>query len=152
MRKFIAMLGLAMITVLSYTEAFSQKKFSYTHNEYKEGIASFYNNKFNGRKTATGEIFTNSGYTAASNFFKLGTYVKVTNLQNGRFVYVKINDRMGHPSRTIDLTYQAAKDLRFINSGLTKVKVEVVNPDEGQRRILAQMQNENDTNTKDNSL
>lgn len=146
MKKFLSLIGVVLVCLLGYTDAFSQKKYAFTHNEYKEGTASFYSNKFNGRKTATGEIFQNSNYTAASNFFKLGTYVKVTNLSNGRYVYLKINDRMGHQSRVIDVTYLAAKDLRFINSGTTKVKIEEVHPDEGKRRILAQQDNKvNDT-------
>lgn len=106
----------------------------------KEGIASYYHNKFNGRKTANGEIFTNSEYTAASNHFPLGSYVKVTNKRNGHFVYVKINDRMGHSGRIIDLTERAASDLNFKQRGLTQVKVELVSPEEGQRKILAQRQ------------
>lgn len=107
-------------------------------NSEKEGIASYYHNKFNGRKTANGEIFRNSGYTAASNHFPLGTYVKVTNKRNGHFVYVKINDRMGHKGRVIDLTERAAIDLNFKQKGLTQVNIEVVSAEEGKRKILAQ--------------
>ncbi|HLS71916.1 MAG TPA: septal ring lytic transglycosylase RlpA family protein [Chitinophagaceae bacterium] len=107
----------------------------------KTGIASFYHDKFVGRPTATGDIFTNEGYTAASNFFKLGTYVKVTNTVNGKFIYVKINDRMGHPTRVIDLTERAAKDLDFINRGVVKVKIEEVEKQNGRSKILAQKEN-----------
>ena len=103
-------------------------------NNSKEGKASFYHKKFDGRKTATGETFRNSGYTAASNHYPLGTYVKVSNKKNGKFVYVKINDRMGHQGRVIDLTYRAADDLSFVNSGLTNVTIEVVNAEEGKRK------------------
>lgn len=152
MKKFLAIVGLVMMFVAYNTSTFSQKKYSYTHNSYKEGVASYYNNKFNGRKTATGDIFTNNGYTAASNHFKLGTYVKVTNLVNGRSVYLKINDRMGHRSRVIDVTFQAAKDLKFVNSGLTQVKIEVVQPEEGRRRILAQVNGTDGIQEKDNTL
>lgn len=152
MKKFLTWIGVVMVFLVSHTDAFSQKKFSYTHFELKEGVASFYSNKFNGRKTATGEIFHNSNYTAASNFFKLGTYVKVTNLSNGRYVYLKINDRMGHPTRIIDVTHLAAKDLRFQNSGTTKVKVEVVSSEEGKRKILAQQDNGIKDSPEGNSL
>src|SRR5690606_12550735 len=82
---------------------------------YKSGIASYYHPRFVGRLTATGDVFSNEKFTAASNHFKLGTYVKVTNLRNGRFVYVRINDRMGQPDRIIDLTQKAAEALHFIN-------------------------------------
>jgi len=104
----------------------------------KTGVASYYHDKFEGRKTATGEIFDNDNFTAASNFFKLGTFVKVTNLQNGKIVYVKINDRMGHPSRVIDLTENAARKLKFVNRGTTKVKIEQVPVQEAKRYIIAQ--------------
>lgn len=113
--------------------------------EQKTGVASFYHNRFEGRKTATGEIFDNDKYTAASNHFKLGTYVKVTNQSNGKIVYVKVNDRMGHPNRMIDLAEIAAHDLKFIRRGTAKVKIEPVSADEGKRRILAQNAAEENT-------
>lgn len=106
--------------------------------EQKTGVASFYHNKFEGRKTATGEVFDNDKYTAASNHFKLGTYVKVTNQSNGKIVYVKVNDRMGHQGRMIDLAEVAAQDLKFIRRGTTKVKIEAVSAAEGKKQILAQ--------------
>ena len=61
------------------------------------GQASFYANKFNGRKTATGEKFSQSKFTAACNVLPLGTRIKVTNLKNGKTVEVKTNDRL-HPN------------------------------------------------------
>lgn len=106
--------------------------------EQKMGVASFYHDRFEGRKTATGEVFDNEQYTAASNHFKLGSFVKVTNLANGKAVYVKVNDRMGHPGRLIDLAEVAAKELKFIGRGTAKVKIEAVSAQEGKRRILAQ--------------
>jgi rare lipoprotein A len=108
-------------------------------SETKTGIASFYHNRFVGRKTANGEIFSNMKYTCASNKFKLGSYLKVTNLKNGKIVYVKVNDRMAHNGRLIDLSRRSASDLNFVNSGLTSVKVEQVNPTEAKRKILAQL-------------
>lgn len=91
------------------------------------GMASFYSNKFNGRKTSNGEIFSNQKMTAAHNTLPLGTYVRVTNLRNGRSVIVKINDRLHHRNkRIIDLSRAAATKLGYIKSGLTRVKVEVL--------------------------
>ena len=91
------------------------------------GMASFYSNKFNGRKTANGEIFSNLKLTAAHNPLPLGTYVRVTNLRNGRTVTVKINDRLHHRNkRIIDLSRAGATKLGFIKSGLTRVKIEVL--------------------------
>ena len=91
------------------------------------GTASFYANKFDGRKTANGEIFSQQKFTAACNLLPLGTWIRVTNLRNGRAVIVKINDRL-HPrmKRIVDLSRTAAQQLNYLRSGLTKVKVEVI--------------------------
>ena len=91
------------------------------------GVASFYANKFQGRKTANGEIFNHQKFTAAHNSLPLGTYVKVINLRNKKTVVVKINDRLHHRNkRLIDLTKAAAQKLGFVNAGLTRVKLEVL--------------------------
>lgn len=118
----------------------------------KTGIASFYHDKFVGRKTATGEVFSNDDFTAASNHFKLGTFVKVTNISNGRFIYVKINDRMGHPTRMIDLTNRAAHALKFVNKGITRVKIEQVPASEGKRQVLAQIAPDTEQGVPNNVL
>lgn len=91
------------------------------------GMASFYSNKFNGRKTASGEIFSQNKLTCACNVLPLGTWVKVTNLRNGKWVIVKTNDRL-HPrmKRIVDLSKAAAVKLGYVSSGLTRVKVEVL--------------------------
>jgi rare lipoprotein A len=91
------------------------------------GQASFYAAKFEGRKTANGEIFRHANLTAACNSLPLGTWIKVTNLRNGKTVVVRTNDRL-HPKtkRLVDLTKTAAQKLGFIKSGLTRVKVEVL--------------------------
>jgi rare lipoprotein A len=92
------------------------------------GQASFYANKFDGRRTANGETFSQKKLTAACNSLPLGTWIEVTNLRNNKTVIVKTNDRL-HPSmkRVVDLSYAAAKKLDFISSGLTRVKVVVLN-------------------------
>lgn len=91
------------------------------------GTASFYAQKFNGRKTSSGERFSNDSLTAAHKKLKFGTYVLVRNLKNDSTVIVKINDRLPQQSkRTIDLTVKAAKQLNFIKSGLTKVEITVL--------------------------
>lgn len=89
------------------------------------GIASFYSNKFEGRQTSNGEIFSQKKLTAASNTLPLNCWAKVTNLSNGRSVLVRITDRM-HPKnkRLIDLSRSAASKLAYIGKGLTRVKVE----------------------------
>jgi rare lipoprotein A len=103
--------------------AFSQYK--KINNKTWEGTASFYSNSFNGRRTASGEVFSNSKLSAANNFLKLGTKVKVTNISNGKSVVLKINDRMNaRNKRLIDLSKKAANDLGFQHAGLCKVKIE----------------------------
>jgi rare lipoprotein A len=90
------------------------------------GKASFYHDKFDGRKTASGEIFRQSKMTAACNIFPLGTYLKVTNIKNGKNVIVKVNDRIGTDKRIIDLSRSAAIELGFIKYGITSVKLEKI--------------------------
>lgn len=94
------------------------------------GIASFYSKNLHGSKTSTGETYKHEKYTAASNEFKLHTWVRVTNLSNHKSVIVRINDhmhkKMQKKGRVIDLSRSAAQKLDFIKKGLTKVKVEEV--------------------------
>ena len=93
----------------------------------RRGTASYYADKFNGRKTANGEVFDNSAMTAAHNTLPLGSYVKVTNLRNGRSVIVRITDRLHHRNkRIIDLSKNAARQLGFLARGLAKVEVKTV--------------------------
>jgi rare lipoprotein A len=92
------------------------------------GQASFYANKFHGRLTANGEIFSQKKMTAACNSLPLGTWIRVTNLRNGKSIIVKTNDRLNKKTRRlVDLTRTAAQKLGFISRGLTRVKVEVLN-------------------------
>jgi rare lipoprotein A len=91
------------------------------------GIASFYSDKFVGRKTASGEIYSQQKLTAAHNSLPMGTYIRITNLRNKKSVVVKVNDRLHHRNkRLVDLTKLAAQRLGFVKSGLTRVKVEVL--------------------------
>ncbi|MFZ1527596.1 MAG: septal ring lytic transglycosylase RlpA family protein [Ferruginibacter sp.] len=91
------------------------------------GQASYYASKFQGRKTANGEIFDHKKMTAACNSLPLGTWIKVTNLRNGKTVQLKVNDRLHHKTRRlVDLTKAAAQKLGFVKQGLTRVKVEVI--------------------------
>ena len=91
------------------------------------GTASFYSNSFHGKKTANGEIYSQKKMTAACNVLPLGTWIRVTNLRNGKSVVVKINDRLhSRMKRVVDLSREAADKLNYIRSGLTRVKVEVL--------------------------
>lgn len=91
------------------------------------GTASFYANSFNGKKTANGETFSQKKMTAACNVLPLGTWIRVTNLRNGRSVLVRTNDRLhARMKRVVDLSRSAAEKLNYVKSGLTQVKVEVL--------------------------
>ena len=89
------------------------------------GKASFYSPRFQGRKTASGDIFNNKLFTAASNLFPLGTLVAVKRPDTNLCVVVKVNDRMHpkHQARVIDLTHSAAKYLDMVRDGIVKVQV-----------------------------
>lgn len=91
------------------------------------GTASYYSNSFNGKRTANGEIYSHKKMTAACNVLPLGTWIRVTNLRNGKSVVVKTNDRLHtRMKRVVDLSREAADKLDYVKSGLTKVRVEVI--------------------------
>lgn len=96
----------------------------------KEASASYYHDKFNGRKTASGEKFSNELYTAAHRKFPFGTMLKVTNIASGNYVVVVVNDRGPFTKgREIDLSRKAYRTIAVNkNSGLMKVKIEVIEP------------------------
>ncbi len=91
------------------------------------GIASYYSDAFVGRKTASGEVFSQEKMTSAHNSLPLGTWIRVTNLRNGRAVIVKVNDRLHHRNkRLVDLTRSAAGKLGYLKSGIIRVKLDVI--------------------------
>jgi len=96
---------------------------------YQIGTASWYGEYFVGKPTASGEDFDMYDMTAAHPTLPLGSYVRVTNLRNGRVVVVKVNDRGPVvPGRIIDLSYGAAKVLQFDQRGLQRVRLDLVRP------------------------
>lgn len=95
----------------------------------KRGYASWYGTKFHGRKTSSGETYNMYHMTAAHTTLPLPTYVKVTNLHNGKQVIVKVNDRGPFRcNRIIDLSYTAAHKLGMLGKGVAHVEVESVDP------------------------
>jgi rare lipoprotein A len=93
------------------------------------GMASWYGAAFEGKITASGEAFDMHAMTAAHLTLRIGTYVRVTNLVNGRTVVVRINDRGPYIlGRIIDLSYAAARALRF-RGGLQRVRIEPLTTD-----------------------
>lgn len=95
----------------------------------ERGIASWYGKKFHGRRTSSGETYDMYAMTAAHKTLPLPTYAEVTNLQNGRSVTVKINDRGPfHENRIIDMSYAAAHKLGMLGKGTALVEVRAITP------------------------
>ena len=93
----------------------------------EEGIASWYGSDFHGKRTANGERYDMYGMTAAHKLLPFNTQVKVTNLQNGRSIVVRINDRGPFVAdRVIDLTHTGATRIGMIGPGTARVRVETV--------------------------
>ena len=93
----------------------------------QEGMASYYAHKFDGRPTASGEIYNEKKMTAAHRDLAFGTDVRVTNLSNNKSVVVRVNDRGPFVAgRIIDVSFAAAQRLDFVQAGVVKVRLEVV--------------------------
>ncbi|MCI0747222.1 MAG: septal ring lytic transglycosylase RlpA family protein [Verrucomicrobia subdivision 3 bacterium] len=98
-----------------------------TAGKVQMGEASFYDNKFHGRRTASGERYDKSRLTAAHRTYPFGTTLRVTHLGNRRTVIVRVNDRGPFArGRIIDLSLAAARRLEMIRSGTARVKVEII--------------------------
>lgn len=93
----------------------------------EEGVASWYGAEFHGKRTASGEIYDMFALTAAHRRLPFGTLVEVTNLENGRKVVVRINDRGPFKKgRIIDLSYAAARRLGMVEQGTARVRLRVI--------------------------
>jgi rare lipoprotein A len=109
------------------------------HRPYQVGTASWYGSYFDGRTTASGELYNMYDLTAAHPTLPLGTWVRVTNLRNGRKVYVRINDRGPIvPGRIIDVSYGAAEALQFKHKGLQRVRLDLATPEEQPQVAMLQ--------------
>lgn len=123
------------------------------HNGFSErGIASWYGKKFHGRKTSSGEIYNMYAMSAAHKTLPLPAYVKVKNLQNGREIVVRVNDRGPfHPGRIIDLSYAAAKKLDILRNGTARVEIQDVSVPQ-QPSPVAKLELEPKHDADDNDL
>ena len=125
---------LSIATTVPAPNAYSVKGKIYTtkdadeaKNYSKEGLASYYHLKFNGNKTASGDIYNSSLFTAAHKTLPINSYALVTNLHNNRKVIVRINDRGPFSDkRLIDLSHAAAKELGLIARGTGQVRIEAL--------------------------
>ncbi len=120
---------ITIILTVSALQNFAQTEF---------GVASYYGIDFDGRPTASGEIYSQNKLTAAHKTLPLGTIVKVTNAQNNKSVFVKVNDRGPFvKGRIIDLSTKAAEILGYRNKGTCYVKIEIVKPDQTPQDLLS---------------
>ncbi len=104
------------------------------HGYVEQGGASYYGKKFHGRRTSSGEVYDMYAFTAAHKTLPLPSYARVTNLDNGKSLVVRINDRGPfHAGRVIDLSYAAAVKLGYRDKGVARVEVRTLQPgDEGR--------------------
>jgi len=105
-------------------------------SSYREvGLASWYGTQFHSKPTANGEIYDLYGMTAAHKTLPLPSYVRVTNLSNGKSAILRVNDRGPfHDDRIIDLSYGAAMKLGYADNGVARVQVEVIDPKQWQAK------------------
>ncbi len=129
MRIWIGILCSISAISISATDAKSPAKTGYKNSgkSYGSGQASYYSNAFAGKRTASGETYKPSAFTAAHRTAPFGTHIRVTNLNSGQSVVVRINDRGPfHKARVIDMSYAAAKSIGLHRSGTARVKLEQV--------------------------
>lgn len=152
MKKLFALLALLVVS-FTFQSCGSAKKTQKTQTSVskkaskiksksykKNAIASYYHDKFNGRKTASGSIFNNKNYTAAHKTLPFGTKVRVTNLKNSKEIIVEINDRGPFiKGRQLDLSKKAFMDLaQNKNNGVLNVKIEVLPEDYQEKKVELQ--------------
>jgi rare lipoprotein A len=135
-KRILYVLGICTISLVSWNMPTTLKnnkgavEVSVLEDVY-EGTASYYHNKFQGRKTASGEKYDKKKYTAAIRMNKIdapfGTIIEVKNVQNNKTVQVKVNDKMPNKSSSIvDLSRVAAEEIGLIQAGRAKVEVRVI--------------------------
>ena len=133
-----AVIVAAALVVLMLTFAAASVRDTQRGRRVQTGLASYYGPGFHGEETASGEIFDQRKMTAAHRTLPLGTVVRVTNLENGRRVELRVTDRgpYGRNYRKgtiIDVSKGAARRLGFIQDGLVRVRVEVIRKPNDER-------------------
>lgn len=119
MRRVLLCLGLCLMALVADAQQLSEQTI-------QEGVASFYGKRFDGRRTANGEIFSMDSLTAAHKYLPFDTWLKVTQLETGDTVWVRVNDRLPRTSRRIiDLSRAAARELKMIEKGVARVSLRV---------------------------
>jgi rare lipoprotein A len=127
------------LLILLSQEILAQKKLNYRNVPVVDsaiGFASYYSDRFIGKRTANGEIFSQKKMTCAHNTLPMGTLVRVTSLKSGQFVIVRVNDRLHrHNPRLVDLSKAAATQLGFIKKGIIKVNVVVLKDENVEKKV-----------------
>jgi rare lipoprotein A len=126
-RQWLAQISLTILLTLFGSETFAKTAKHHVITDKKVGVASYFNDKFHGQRTASGERYDKNALTAAHANLPFGTMIKVVNLENNQSVNLRINSR-SHPKnrRLLDVSKQAAKELGFLRSGLAKVQIIVL--------------------------
>jgi rare lipoprotein A len=126
--KVLPLLCVSSVLLLVGCGATSQRPVTPRVGGQEEGLASWYGGKFQGRKTASGELFDQNAFTAAHRTMPFGTKLRVTNRKNGRSVKVRVNDRgpFSGRQRVIDLSKAAADAIGMTAEGIVPVRIEVL--------------------------
>jgi len=129
MRRLFSTTAILAILALSLGAAPNSPQKSKVSKPYQVGKASWYGKQFHGKTTASGEDFDMFEFTAAHRKLPLGTFVKVTNLKNGKWIIVRVNDRGPYVgNRIMDLSYSAARMLNF-RDGVERVRIDLIQPE-----------------------
>lgn len=125
--SFLSLFFLSITLVILGQGKALHPSFKPNRDSVQMGTASFYSDRFEGKKTSNGEVFSQKKLTCAHNSLPLGTWVKITNVNNDKFVLVRVTDRMHRKNkRLVDLSRAAAKELGYTSGGLARVKLEVL--------------------------
>ncbi len=118
-------LATAALLVSTFFPVISDAQAGSGHTQ--KGMASYYHDRFHGRKTASGQRYNRNQFTAAHKTLPLGTKLEVTNTRTGRSIVVKVNDRGPYAKgRVLDLSREAARELGMIHRGVAKIEFRVL--------------------------
>lgn len=128
------------LLILLSQEVLAQKKMNYRKVPVVDsaiGYASYYSDRFIGKRTANGEVFSQKKLTCAHNTLPLGTIVRVSELKTGKYVDVRVNDRLHrHNPRLVDLSKAAAAQIGFVKKGIIKVSVVVLKDENVENKAI----------------
>lgn len=128
------------LLILLSQEMLAQKKMNYRKVPVVDsaiGYASYYSDRFIGKRTANGEVFSQKKLTCAHNTLPMGTIVRVSEMKTGKYVDVRVNDRLHrHNPRLVDLSKAAAAQIGFIKKGIIKVSVVVLKEENVEKKAI----------------